>query len=169
MKNNLHTSINRAITLLNTPSDYKKYISIKLSPPSGCCCSDCWPETWRTVNQAIQPFGPILHEGDVLINKDGDTFVLEQHESGPEILVFLALATASTTLAKSVIDLIITIIKSLSRENRKQPPRIKIVKRYITKGEIEEEENLLEIDIPISKNIEKQIENKIKQVLNVKQ
>lgn len=168
MKNKLKLSINRAIALLKTPPDYVKYVSIKLSPPSGCCCSDCWPETWRIVNQAIHPYGPILHDGDVLINQDDNTFVLEQHESGPEILVFLALLTASTTLAKSVIDLIITIIKSLSNERRKQPSRIKIVKRYIIKGGMEEEDNLLEIDIPLSKNIEKLIEDKIKQALNVK-
>jgi hypothetical protein len=165
MEEKLIKSIDRAITLLNTPLDYEKYISIKLSPPSGCCCSNCWPETWKIVNQFIYPCGPIKHEGDAVIKKDGNIFVLEQHESGPEILVFLALATASATLAKSVIDLITTIIKGLSSEHRKQPQRIKIVKRRLIKGNIEEEK-LIEIDIPVSKNIEKQLEEKIKQALN---
>ncbi len=165
MEEKLQKSIERASALLKTPPDYEKYISIKLSPPSGCCCSDCWPETWRIVNQDISPCGPIKHEGDALIKKDGNIFVLEQHESGPEILVFLALATASATLVKSIIDLITTIIEGLSTEHRKQPPHIKIVKRRLIKGKFEEE-NLIEIDIPVSKNIEKQLEEKIKQSLN---
>jgi len=66
---------------------------------------------------------------------------------------------------KSVIGLIATIIKSLSNEHGKQPPRIKISKRMIIKGKIEEE-TLIEIDIPISKDIEKQLEEKIKQAIN---
>ena len=116
-------------------------------------------------NQTIAPCGPIKHEGDALIKKDGNTFILEQHESGPEIVIYLALATASATLIKSVIDLITAIIKGLSGEHKKQPPRIKISKRQIIKGKVEEE-TLLEIDIPISKDIQKQLEEKIKQAVN---
>jgi hypothetical protein len=165
MEEKLKKSIDRAIALLQTPPDYEKYIVIKLSPPSGCCCSGCWPKTWEIVNQTIYPCGPIKHEGDALIKRDENIFVLEQHERGPEIIVFLALVTASATFAKSIIDLIATIIKGLSSEQRKQPPRIKIVKRSLIKGKFEEE-NLIEIDIPASKNIEKQLEEKIKQALN---
>lgn len=165
MEDKLLGSIDRAITLLKTPKEYEKYISIKLSPPSGCCCSDCWPETWHKINQTIAPCGPVGHEGDALIEKNGNKFVLESHESGPEIIVYFALATASVTLVKSIIDLIATIIKSLSSEHRKQPPRIKISKRRIVKGKIEEE-TLIEIDIPISKDIEKQLEKEIKQSIN---
>jgi hypothetical protein len=165
MEAKLQKSIDRAIALLKTPTDYEKYISIKLSPPSGCCCSGCLPETWLIINQFISPSGPVEHEGDALIKKDGNVFVLEQHESGPEILVFLALATASATLAKSVIDLITTIIKGLSAEHKKQPPRIKIIKRRLIKGQFEEEK-IIEIEIPVSKNIEKKLEERIKQALN---
>ena len=106
----------------------------------------------------------VEHEGDALIEKNGNVFVIESHESGPEILVSLALVTASVTLAKSVIDLISTIIKELSNEHRKQVPRIKILKRQIIKGKIEEE-NLIELDIPISQDMQKQLEEKIEQVL----
>lgn len=164
MDNKLQNSINRAVALLRTPTDFEKYISIKLSPPSGCCCSNCWPETWQMVNKTIMPYGPIKHEGDALIGKDGNAFVLEQHESGPEILIYLAAATPSLPLVKSVIELITTIIKSLTNEHRKQPPRIKVSKRQLIKGKIEEE-YLVEIDIPISKDIEKLLEEKIKQVI----
>ena len=166
MEDKLEKSIDRASALLKTPKEYEKYISIKLSPPSGCCCSHCWPKTWETVNEFIEPFGPVGHEGDALIENDNDKFVLESHESGPEIIVYLAVTTVSATLLKSIIDLITTIVKGLSNENRKQPPRIKISKRQIVKGKIEEE-NLIEIDIPISKDTQKQIEEKIKNSISL--
>jgi hypothetical protein len=166
MEEKLQRSMDRAIALLKTPKIYENYISIKLSPLDvGCCCSGCLSETWRMINRFIEPCGPVKHEGDALIEKDGNKFVLEQHESGPEIIVYFALATASATLAKSVIDLITTIIKGLSSEHRKQTPRIKISKRQIIKGKIEEE-NLIEIDIPIPKDITKQLEEKIKQAIS---
>jgi len=165
MEEELQKSINRAIVLLKTPEKYEKYISIKLSPPSGCCCSGCWPDTWRKINEFIAPSGPVGHEGDALIENNENKFVLESHESGPEIIILkLALAAASINLAKSVVDLVTTIIKGISSESRKRPSRIMISKRQIIKGEIEEE-NLIEIDIPISKGIEKQLEEKIKQAI----
>jgi hypothetical protein len=165
MGKKLQESMDRASALLKTPKEYEKYISIKLSPPSGCCCSDCWPKTWQEINQAIAPCGSVRHEGDALIEVNENKFVLESHESGPEIIVYLALVTASATLTKAIIDLIITIIKGLSNEDRKQPPRIKISKKRIIKGEIQEE-NLIEINIPISKDMQKQLEEKIKQSIN---
>lgn len=161
----MQENIDRAIALLKTPKEYEKYISIKLSPPSGCCCSDCWPIAWQRINSAIAPCGPIKHEGDVLIEVNGDRFVLEQHESGPEIIIYLALATATATLVKAIIDLITTVIKILSSEDRKQPSRIKISKRIIIKGKVQEEK-LIEIDIPMSKDMQKHLEEAIKQPLN---
>ena len=161
----MQKSIDRAIALLKTPKEYEKYISIKLSPPSGCCCSDCWPTAWQRINSAIAPCGPIKHEGDALIKVSGDRFVLEQHESGPEIIIYLALATASATLVKSIIDLITTVIKSLSSGDRKQPPRIKISKRIIIKGKIQEEK-LIEVDIPMSKDMQRQLEETVAESLN---
>jgi len=91
MEDKLEKSIDRAISLLKTPKEYEKYISIKLSPPSGCCCSDCLPETWQAVNEFITPCGPVGHEGDALIEKDGNRFVLESHEGGPEIIFLFEL------------------------------------------------------------------------------
>ena len=165
MEDKFRKSIDRAIALMKSPNEYENYISIKLSPPSGCCCSHCWPETWLKINQTIAPFGPVGHEGDALIENNGDKFVLEQHESGPEIIAYLALVTVPLTFVKSIIDLIVIIIKGLSKEHRKQLPHIKISKRQIIRGNIEEE-TLMEIDIPISRSIEKLLEEKLKQAIN---
>jgi len=166
MEEKLQKSIDRAITLLGSPREYEKYTSIKLFPLGiYCSCSDCLPETWSVVNEFIAPCGPVKHEGDALVKKDGNKFVLEQHESGPEIIVYLALATASVTLVKSIIDLISIIIKGLSNEHKKHPARIKISKRQLIKGKVQEE-SLIEIDIPISKDVQKQLEEKIKQSID---
>ena len=166
MNNNLQSSIDRAIILLNTPNEYDNYISIKLSPiPSGCCCFHCWPDTWRQINKFIQPYGPLEDEGDILIETKKSKVVLECHESGPEIIAYLGLGTASLVLLKSLIELIGTIVKALSHESRKQPSRLKISRRRIVKGNIEED-SFIEIDIPISKDIEKQIEETIKKLID---
>ena len=46
------------------------------------------------------------------IQPEDRTFSFQEHESGPEILVYLAVTTAGIALAKQRIDLIITIIQS---------------------------------------------------------
>lgn len=43
----------------------------------------------------------------------------ETHESGPEVLVWMALGTAGITIAKSVIDLVTAIIKASAKGRRK--------------------------------------------------
>jgi hypothetical protein len=166
MKNNFYKSIDRAITLLHTPPAYDNYILIKVSPiPKSCCCFHCWPHTWEKINKTIQPYGPIEDEGDVLIEKHKTKVVLECHESGPELVAYLALAAASLTVIKSIIDLVKSIIDALVAERNKQPPRIKISKRQIIKGEIEEE-NLIELDIPISKDMEKKLIDRLNNAIN---
>lgn len=166
MEVSMEKSVDRAIKLMGTPREYDKYISIKLSPPSGCCCSHCWPETWRAINSFISPFGPVDHEGDAVIGAGEDKYVLESHESGPEIIVYFALATASTTLLKSVIDLITAFVRGLSHEHRTRHPSIRISKRQLVKGKIEEE-SVMEIDIPVSKDTQKQIEERIRNLMNL--
>ncbi len=68
--------------------------------------------------------------------------VFEEHESGPELLVCLAVTTAGLTLAKSIIDLIATIIKARSEGIRKgdkpDRPLELIVRRHDSKGVREE-------------------------------
>ena len=168
MEEKLQKSMDRAIALLKTPKEYENYISIKLSPLDiGCCCSGCLPETWRIVNQFIAPCGPVEHEGDALIKKGKNKFVFESHESGLEIIVLIDLIKKSADCLKSIIELITVSIKALSQEKCKQPARIKISKRQIIRG-IVDEENLIEIDLPLSKGIEKQLQNELKNLLDKK-
>ncbi len=64
-------------------------------------------------------------------------FEFETHESGPEILVCLAVTAAGVSLAKSVIDLITTIIKARSETWRKRdlPFRpLELIVRHVDEG-----------------------------------
>lgn len=165
MEKKLQESIDRATALLKTPEEYEIYISLKLSPfPSGCCCSGCLPETWRIVNQFIAPCGPVEHEGDALIEVNEDKFVLESHESGLEIIVLIDLIKKSADCLKSIIQLIVISIKAFSQEKRRKSARIKISRRQVIKG-IVEEENSIEIDLPISEDMEKQLQDKLRNLI----
>lgn len=157
-------SIERASALMGTPSNPDGYIILKITPDGGgCCCTDCWPEAWRAVNRHIAPAGPIGHEGDVLLGDGDSRFVLESHESGPEFVVYLGFATASILAVKAVVELITTILKNVIQD-RKRPSRIKLVKRFATKGEFEEEV-ALELDLPLSEEVSKKLESRVRKAL----
>ncbi len=70
----------------------------------------------------------------------------EEHESGPELLVWLALGTAGVTLVKSVIDLVTAIIKARSegikKEDSRSAPIELNVRKVITHDKIIEEKVL---------------------------
>jgi len=155
----LESSINRAIHLLKTPAHYQDYISIKIKPiQGGCCCFHCWPKTWARINDYIHPL-EIRDEGDVLLETNNEKFVLECHESGPEIISYLEMGI-------SAIGLIITLLKFLQEDN-KTPAKIKIIKRRLIKSQIEEEE-LMEIDFPLSDTVVERINKNLEKALKRK-
>ncbi|OPY37142.1 MAG: hypothetical protein A4E35_01606 [Methanoregula sp. PtaU1.Bin051] len=156
----LESSLNRAIRLLKTPTNYEDYISIKIKPvQGGCCCFHCWPKTWARINEYIRPCGHLRDEGDVLIERNDEQFVLECHESGPEIISHLGLGIAA-------VDLIITLLKFL-QEDRKAPIKLKLTKRRLIKGQLEEE-NIMEIDLPLSDAIVERLNKNIERALKRK-
>ena len=126
--NKLNKSIERALVLLPKGAKPEELVSIKLEPePKTCCCFHCWPETWQRINESISPQGPIKDEGDLLVEIGSEKFVLECHETGPELIAFI---NSSLQLADYIIGLI-KIILSYVRKERKQPTTIKILKRNI--------------------------------------
>lgn len=158
-------SIKRAIAMMGTPPNVDDYIILKIMPDGGgCCCTHCWPETWSAVNRYIAPAGPIGHEGNVLLGQGDAKFVLEGHESGPEIIVYLGVATGSLLAVKAVLELITAILKNISHD-RKHQSRIKIVKRLSVKGEFKQE-IVLEVDLPMSDKMAKELESQIGKSLN---
>lgn len=159
-------SIDRAISLLKTPADYNKYASIKIRPSvPGCCCFHCWPKTWVAINEHISPCGPLQDEGDVLIKSDDEKYVLECHESGPEIVYYIGLGTASVLLVKSVLELIAALLKYLEKDKGKTIGSIKIIRRRIINNKTNEEQ-IIEINLPLSettlKNLNKQYTDVLK-------
>lgn len=80
-------------------------VSVKIRAPSGCFHREHSPNAYGFIDSYLS-----THPSDI---------VFEEHESGPELLVILATATAGLTLAKSVIDLITTVIKARSEGIKK--------------------------------------------------
>jgi hypothetical protein len=76
-------------------------VSIKIRVRSGCFHREHSPHAYRQIDQNLR-----------ISRLSGTDLEFEEHESGPELLVYLAVATAGISLAKSVIDLITTIIKA---------------------------------------------------------
>ena len=78
-------------------------VSIKVRVVSGSFHREHSPRAYALIDQLLTSLPP---------SEPG--FAIEEHESGPELLVYVALATAGVTLAKSVIDLVTAIIKARS-------------------------------------------------------
>jgi hypothetical protein len=161
-------SIDRAVLLLGTSAEYEKYESIKIKPSQGgCCCFHCWPRTWESVNEHISPCGPLCDEGDVLIENDSDKYVLECHESGPEIILYLGLGTASILLIKSIVELITVFLKTLEKD-KKTVGDLKIIRRRLIKGKTNEEV-IMEINLPLPKAMAKELNSKLEKLLKYEQ
>ncbi len=98
------------------------------------------------------------------MDKSNGGFVLEYHESGPEIVVYLGLATASIILVRSVVDLITALLKAIQNERGKHPERIKITKRRVVKAQIEGEK-IMELNLPLSDDIIKKLNDNIRNAI----
>ena len=78
-------------------------VSIKVRVSSGCFHREHSPRAYDIIDRRLRS-----------IPDDERTFVFEEHESGPEVLVYLAATTAGLVLAKSIVELITAIIKARS-------------------------------------------------------
>lgn len=79
----------------------------------------------------------------------GPAFEFEEHESGPELLVYVALATSGITLAKSIIDLVTAIIKARSEGVKKgdgPASPVELIVRRSGQGQVFREEVVLRLD-----------------------
>jgi len=85
------------------PKEGEVSVSIKLRVISGCFHRDHSPKAYGIIDKHLS--APTQRKPE---------FAYLEHESGPEVIVYLALATAGATLAKSVLDLIAAIIRARS-------------------------------------------------------
>ena len=162
--NNIDNSINRAKNLFKTSNQKEDFISIKIKPKEGgCCCFHCWPSTWDEVNEYIKPNSYIEDEGDALVKTIDYEYVLECHESGPEIIIIIDRIVNYSAFIISLTGLIITLLQRRNRDHKKQ--HFEIIKRQFKRGKLKEEV-IISID---SENIEKKkIDEILRQCLNKK-
>jgi hypothetical protein len=108
-------------------------ISIKIRPTGGCFHREHSPIAYRIIDE-------YLHS-----HPSGD-FVFEEHESGPELLVYLAFATASMSLAANVINFVTAIIKArkdgVQHGDHRNAPLELIVRGFDEDGKLREERAL---------------------------
>lgn len=165
MNNKIFESLTRASNLLGVPVDNKNYTLIKIKPThTSCCCFHCWPKTWIAINEYISPCGPIRDEGDVLVSNNNERFVIECHESGPEIILY---GVVSGVLSNLIAKLIILFLKNIYQEN-KNPGLLKLTKQRYIKGQVEEMK-IMEIILPLSDEITDKLNSNIKKALNKKE
>ncbi len=127
----------RSFELTRPPRKHEVSISLKVRVISGCFHRQHSPHAYALICKHLASIDPAKSE-----------FAFVEHESGPELLVYLALATAGVTLAKSVIDLIIAIItaraKGIKNGDRPDEP-IEIIIRRVGEGDKFVEEKILRI------------------------
>jgi len=111
-------------------------ISIKVRVVSGCFHREHSPHAYAVIDSQLAKF-PLDSE-----------LVFEEHESGPEVLIYLAVVTAGIALAKSVIDLITAIIKARSegvKKGDKPADPVELIVRRVEKGEDFREQIVLRV------------------------
>lgn len=131
MDTNWQREFRHRMKLFSQDSEDGDSVSIKVRVQGGCFHRDHSPEAYKLIDEYIAS------------SEVGDGVSIQEHESGPELLVWLALGAAGMGLAKSIIDLITVIIKARSEgiKNGDSPdaPLELIVRGYYKDGEYHEE------------------------------
>ena len=136
-------------------------ITIKIRTEHGCFCRNHSRETNRLIDEIFQ-------------RNNSYEFDYHEHESGPEIIAWLALGTAGLTVTKSLIDLITAIINACKEGRKKgdnQGGKLMLIVRDTYRTENSTEEIVLEIyenDLIDSAKVKKAIESGVNNKFNKK-
>lgn len=146
LENRFHTNLVDASILLDRIDD--ELISLKIRPINLNPVNDeedfydayVYPSEYEDIRYFLKQ-EKCIKEGQVnygltkrYSNDSNEDYLFVEHETGPEIITNLALLTASLTLAKSVVDLIITIIKSVNESNEKKKKGTEVGRYYEAKA-----------------------------------
>jgi len=129
-------------------------VSIKVRVTSGCFHREHSPQAYRIIDEYLQLQAP-----------EDARWSFQEHESGPELLVYLAVTTAGLSLATSVINLVTAIIKAradgIKKGDHPNAPLEIIVRGHHRDGEFYEEQ-ILRVDsrTPLARDV---IENALNQ------
>jgi len=80
-------------------------VSVKVRVISGCFHREDSPHAYRLIDAALSESG---------LEREQAAVRWHEHESGPEILVWIAFVTAGVALSAAVINLIVSILKARS-------------------------------------------------------
>jgi hypothetical protein len=128
-------------------------ISVKVRVESGCFHREHSPEAYKIIDKRLSR--PLEHVEFI------------EHESGPELLLYLAVTAGALSLAKSVIELVTEIFKArasgIKKGDHPRDPLVLIVRRVDEKNEYREDV-LLRID-PSNEVASDLIEEKLNAVI----
>ena len=86
-------------------------VSIKVRVTSGCFHREHSPQAYRMIDEYLQLHAP-----------EDARWSFQEHESGPELLVYLAVTTAGLSVAASIINLVTAIIKARGGRHQEGGP-----------------------------------------------
>lgn len=135
-------------------------VSIKVRVASGCFHREHSPRAYDVIERSLSQ------------QRRPSEFEYVEHESGPELLVYIALGTACITLAKSVIDLVTTIIKARSegvKKGDKPSEPLELIVRRMDEARQFKEEVVLRIghtEKVDAKAIDKQLTNALQKLMH---
>lgn len=150
----------RGFEARRAPQPGEAAVSIKVRVAGGCFHREHSPRAYELIDRSLTK----------LPGSDG-SFAFEEHESGPEILVYLAVTTAGLSLAKSIVDLITAIIKARSEGIKKgdHPPEpLELIVRRVHDAQEFREETVLRIghkDAVDEARMEKQLKDALRKLL----
>ena len=150
----------RGFEARRAPKPGEAAVSIKVRVASGCFHREHSPRAYELIDRSLTK----------LSGPDG-AFAFEEHESGPEILVYLAVTTAGLSLAKSIVDLITAIIKARSEGIRKgdSPTHpVELIVRRVHDAQEFREETVLRIgheDAVDEAKVEQQLKDALRKLL----
>ena len=105
-------------------------VSIKVRVDSGCFHREHSPRAYGIIDEHLRA-------------NQSDDWRFEEHESGPELLVWVAAATSTVTLAASVLNLVSTIIKArsdgIARGDSAHAPIELVVRKVVSVEKVREE------------------------------
>jgi len=149
----------RSFELDRPRGDGSHAVSIKVRVVSGCFHYEHSRHAYALIERQLAAAGP------------GYEFSYIEHESGPEILAWIALGTAGVTLARSVIDLVAAIINGrsdgIAKGDRPSDP-VELIVRRVGNGDSFVEETILKIghkDIVTPQQIEELLKNALQRLL----
>ena len=133
-------------------------VSVKVRVESGCFHREHSPEAYKFI--------------DARLRRPPEHAEVIEHESGPELLLYLAVTAGALSLAKSVVELVTEIFKAraagIKRGDRPSDPLVLIVRRVDEKNEYHEDMILRightdPVDLVL---IEKELNASIRDMLN---